>query len=179
MADGGTNMLDVEQAIREVGSVYQALTGRNIEVGRTELPPEIDTKAYVEDRYRQFKSILESPEKAGASRAFDPAWAPPLEVIELEREVRYEIDLPGVTRDQVSVTVVGDWLVVRGRRGGVPAPGANVRYSERGSGAFQRVIALSPRARRDAVHSALKDGVLVATVPTDGPATSARPVDVA
>jgi HSP20 family protein len=171
-------MLDVEQAIREVGSVYQALTGRNIEAGRTELPPEIDAKAYIENRYRQLKSILESPEKAGAAGAFAPAWAPPMEVVELEREVRYEIDLPGVSRDQVSVSVVGDWLVVRGRRGGVPAPGANVRYSERGSGAFQRVVALPPRARRDAVSSTLKDGVLVVGIPTDGPAATAQPVDV-
>lgn len=170
-------MLDVEQAIREVGTVYQALTGRHIEVGRSELPPEIDPRPFLENRYRQFKTFLEAPEKAGAA-AFTPVWSPALEVVAGEHEVRFELDLPSVPRDQVHVSVLGEWIVVRGHRGGVPAPGAEVRYSERPAGAFQRAIALPPRARRDGIQAALRDGVLTVTVPTDGPAGTAHPIEV-
>jgi len=191
ISDGGADMLDVEQAIREVGSIYQALTGRTIEAGRAELPPEVDPRGYLESRYRQFKSILASPQQGGASPAFDrgyaesaqrtsfdPVWAPPLEVVELEQEVRFELDLPGVARDQVSVAVHGSLLVVRGRRGGVPAPGAAVRYTERGGGAFQRLIALPARARRDGIHAVMESGVLTIGVPTDGPGGAAQPIEV-
>jgi len=172
------NMLDVEQAIHEVGQVYQALTGRNIEAGRAELPPEIEPRAYVEYRYRHLKSILESPRKAAGEAPFEPAWAPPLAVVEAEQEVRYELDLPSVPRDQVTIAIVGEWHVVRGRRGGVPSPGAQIRYTERPGGPFQRVIALPPRARRDGVHAALREGVLAISVPTDGPGGAAQPIEV-
>jgi HSP20 family molecular chaperone IbpA len=177
--DGGINMLDVEQAIREVGQVYQALTGRTIEVGRAELPPEIEPRAYLEDRYRKLKSILAAAPPVAADASFDPVWAPPLAVVEAEHEVRYELDLPSVPRDQVSLAVVGDWLLVRGRRGGVPAPGVQVRYTERPGGAFQRVLALPPRARRDAIQASMREGVLTIGVPTDGPGgAAAQPIEV-
>jgi HSP20 family protein len=158
-------MLDIEQAIREVGTVYQALTGRAIEAGRSDLPPELDggAQAHVEERYRQFKSLIEA-------RA---AWVPALAVIEHEREIRYEIDLPAVSRDQVAISVLGGFLVVRGQRGGGPA-----RYAERPAGVFQRVIALPPQARRDAITASLRDGVLVVGVPVDGPSDGPVVVEI-
>jgi HSP20 family molecular chaperone IbpA len=167
-------MLDIEQAIREVGTVYQALTGRPIEAGRSDLPPEIEppARAQIEDRYRQFKSIVDSP-MAGASVApMHATWTPPIAVIESELEVHYEIDLPAVSRSEASVSVVGNFLVVRGVRGASTASTSRARYDERPSGPFLRVIALPPRARRDAIHARIHDGVLQVTVPTDGPAAT-------
>lgn len=168
-------MLDIEKAIREVGTVYQALTGRPIEAGRSDLPPEIDAQAHIEDRYRHFKSILAASGPGVAPPA--PGWAPSLEVIEREGEVRYDIDLPAVGRDQVSVSVFGGFLVVRGQRGGI-APGAAVRYSDRPAGPFQRVVALPERARRDGIQASLREGVLAITVPTDGPGGAALDIEV-
>jgi HSP20 family protein len=170
-------MLDIEQAIREVGTVYQALTGRPIQAGRSEAPPpEMDgaARAHVEDRYRQFKTILDSP-AARAAAPQSPAWTPPLLVSEEEGHLRYEIDLPAVPRDQVGVSVMGGFLVVHGQRGGPPG---SVRYSERPAGAFQRVIALPESARRDGIQASLHDGVLSVTVPTDGPGGAAIAVEI-
>jgi HSP20 family protein len=179
-------MLDIEQAIREVGTVYQALTGRPIETGRSDTAPEIDAsaRAHIEDRYRQFKTMVGSPFAEAAPAA--PAWVPPMTVIEQDLEVRYEIDLPSVSRDQVGVSVLGGFLVVRGMRqppvpeaNAVPnGAGAAVRYTERPSGAFQRVIALPPRARRDGITASLREGVLAVTVPTDGPGGAAVAVEI-
>jgi HSP20 family protein len=169
-------MLDIEQAIREVGTIYQALTGRPIEAGRSELPLEIDARAHIEDRYRQFKTMME-PAAAGAA-PFVPMWAPPLEVREDQAEVRYELDLPAVSREQVGIEVAGDSLVVRGQRGGAPPSGGAVRYSERAVGPFQRVIPLPPRARHDGIQASLRHGVLVVTVPTDGPGGAAQPIEI-
>lgn len=171
-------MLDVEQAIREVGAVYQALTGRPIEPSRSEMPPNVDVSAHVEGRYRQFKTMIDTAPRGPGAMPFLPVWAPPLEVIEHDQEVRYELDLPAISRDQIGISVIGDSLVVRGMRAVVPAPGAAVRYSERPTGAFQRVISLPARARRDGIQAAQKDGVLIITVPTDGPSGSPLPVDV-
>jgi HSP20 family protein len=171
-------MLDIEQAIREVGTVFQAITGRPIEVGRSDLPADIDgsARAQIEDRYRQFKSIMDSPMAGATVAPLAAAWTPPLAVFENELEVHYEIDLPAVSRGEVSVSVLGNFLVVRGVRGGrAQAP---ARYSERPLGPFQRAIALPPRARRDGIAASVHDGVLHITVPTDGPSGAAVNIEI-
>lgn len=172
-------MLNVDQAIREIGAVYQALTGRPIEPGRSDLPPEVDPVAHVEGRYRQLKTMLDLGARPNGTDVTPPiAWSPAVEVQELEREVRCLVDLPGIARDQVSVAVNGDHLVVRGQRASSLPPGATLRHSERPAGAFQKIIAMPPRARRDAIEAALRDGVLVVTIPTDGPVPTTAPIDV-
>ncbi len=173
-------MLDIEQAIREVGTVYQALTGRPIQAGRAEAPPEMDgaVRAQVADRYRQFKTIIDSPLGGAGARPLTPTWAPPIAVTEHEAEVGSEIDLPAVRREQISVFVMGGFLVVRGERSGAPAKEGALRYTERAAGPFQRVIALPGNARRDGIQAALHDGVLSVTVPTDGPGGDAVAVEI-
>jgi HSP20 family protein len=169
-------MLNVEQAIREVGAVYQALTGRAIERSVSELPPEVDPFLHLESRYQQFKAMLDVS-GANVGRGSVIPWSPAMEISESDREVRCELDLPAVSRTQVSVSIMGDYLVVRGER--VMAMTSNsIRHSERHMGPFQKVIALPPKARRSAIEAILRDGILVITVPTDGPSNGTTTVDV-
>ena len=171
-------MLNVEQAIREVRAVYEALTGRPIEATGADLPPVVDPQAHIEARYRQFRALLEAP-AGGAGRTQEaPAWWPAVDVIEAEREVRCEIDLPGTTREQVSVSLVGDHVVVRGRRTIAPPAGGAVRHAERLAGPFQRVIALPPRARREVTRAVLQDGVLSIAFPTGAPDAEAASIPI-
>jgi HSP20 family protein len=170
-------MLDIEHAIREVGAVYQALTGRAIAAGQADLPRDVEPRAHIEERYHQLKAMLASPAPGQAPGAAS-VWAPPMEVVELEGEVRYDIDLPAVPRSEVAVAVVADCVVVTGRRVAAPPAGAAVRFSERPSGPFQKVIALPARARRDEIHASLRDGVLSVVIPTEGAAQTPLPIDV-
>jgi HSP20 family protein len=169
-------MLDIEHAIREVGAVYQALTGRAIEAGKADLPRDVEPRAHIEERYQKLKEMLASPAAVGAGGA--PVWSPAMEVVELGGEVRYELDLPAVSRSDVSVAVVGDCLVVAGRRAAPVAPGAALRFSERPVGPFQKVIALPSRARREGIRAALREGVLSIAIPTEGAPGEPRPVEV-
>jgi HSP20 family molecular chaperone IbpA len=178
-------MLNVEHAIAEVASVYQSLTGKPIEPGRYEPPPEVDPLGQAESNYRRFKGMLErqaptaQPPNAPAPAAAT-AFAPAADVVELEREVRVHIDLPGVPRDHVSVAVAGDVLVIRGERPMGRPQTSVVRHGERRGGPFQRVIALPPRGRREGIEATLREGVLTISIPTDGGAAEAAemPVDV-
>jgi HSP20 family protein len=176
-------MLNVEQAIAEVAGVYQSLTGRPIESGRYELPPEVDPLGQAETNYRRFKGMLEQKAQTPPPSNAIPsgiAFAPPADVVEMEREVRVQIDLPGVPRDHVSVAARGDVLVVRGQRPASRAPGSVLRHGERRAGPFQKVIALPPRARREGIEAALRDGVLTISIPTDGSGAdeAETPIDV-
>jgi HSP20 family protein len=183
-------MLNVEQAIAEVASVYQSLTGRPIKPGRYEPPPEVDPAGQAETNYRQFKSLLEQAARAGAesqsqshSRERGPAMphvVPAVDVVELEREVRVCVDMPGVVREHVSVCISGDALTIRAERTAARAQAGMMRLEERRKGQMLRTIALPPRARREGIEAALRDGVLTISIPTDGSGaeTSEIPVDV-
>jgi HSP20 family protein len=166
-------MLNVEQAIAEVASVYQSLTGRPIQPGRYETPPEVDPAVQAENNYRQFKSLLErraqtvAPPTSPVGMA-GPSFVPAVDVVEAEREVRLMMDLPGVPRDHLSVTVTGEAICVRGERPAGALQTGLVRHRERRVGAFQRLVALPPRARREGIEATLRDGVLSIVIPTDG-----------
>ena len=155
-------MFNVDEAIREVSSVYQALTGAQLQAGKSELPPEEDPKRYVQARYELFRHMcqaMQAPQMA--------AWSPPADVVETDTDVRIELDVAGVSRTDVAVTIDDNVIWVRGSR--APTNGGQIRHSERAAGMFQRAFALPPRAKRERVEAAFRDGVLTISVPLEGP----------
>jgi len=173
-------MLNVEQALAEVASVYQSLTGRPIKPGRHEIAPEVDPVSLAETNYRQFKSLLEQKARGPVEpqQKERSAYAPPVDVIELEREVRVLVDMPGIAREQVSVALAGDVLTVRGERMAQRGQTGAMRLEERRKGAMLRTIAMPPRARRDGIEATLRDGVLTIAIPTDGSTTEPTEIPV-
>lgn len=164
-------MLNVEQAIAEVASVYQALTGKPFTPGRYESPPEVNPLELAEGNYRQFKRLMEQrTQNAADPRKGAPATtiAPPVDVFEFEREVRVTFDLPGVPRDQVSVSLTGEILTIRAERAAGRNTSGVCRVEERKKGIMLRSMSLPPRARRDGIEAVMRDGVLTVSIPTDG-----------
>jgi HSP20 family protein len=161
-------MLNIEQAIKEVSGVYQSLTGRPIPPGQFELPPEVDARAHVEARYRTFKALLEAKDRTGTGTRPVPSFAPPLDIVEMERDVRVDVDIPGVSRADLTVSLSGDKIVIRGERPNGRGQGGIVRYKERPAGVFSKTVVLPPRARREGIEATLRDGVLSILIPTDG-----------
>ena len=74
-----------------------------------------------------------------------PAWEPPIDVLEDEREIVVVVAMPGVAADRVQVTHEAGALVVRGVRA-LPFEGARfrIRQLEIPYGTFERRIALLP-----------------------------------
>jgi HSP20 family protein len=168
-------MLNVEQAFAEVASAYQALTGQPFKPGRYESPPEVNPLEQAEANYRQFKRLMEQrTQNGGDPRKAAPMAAvpPPIDVLEFEREVRVMCDLPGMTRDQVNVSITGEALTIRAERTALRTGNGSgmCRLEERRKGAMLRSVALPPRARRDGIEAILRDGVLTISIPTDGTA---------
>lgn len=76
------------------------------------------------------------------------------------------MDLPGVHRDDLEVTTVGDDLTVSGQRARPELPdGADVRRSERAFGRFRRSIRMPADVDADRVGAKLENGVLRLTLP--------------
>lgn len=178
-------MLNVEQAFAEVASVYQALTGEPFKPGRYEVPPEVNPVEQAEANYRQFKRLMEQRTQGGGdvrkqATVTITSVAPPIDVVEFEREVRICVDMPGIMREHVNVSVVGETLTIRAERGQNRQVGGHCRLDERTKGSLLRSIALPPRARREGIEAHLRDGVLTISIPTDGSSSdkSETPIEV-
>lgn len=176
-------MLNVEQAFAEVASVYQALTGEPFKPGRYELPPEVNPLEHAEANYRQFKRLMEQRNQTGgdmrkAAPGMPIAIPPPIDVMEMEREVRVCVDLAGVTRDQVRVAVQGECLTIRAERMANRNGVGVSRLEERVKGTMLRSVALPPRARREGIEALMRDGVLTITIPTDGTASDKTEIPI-
>jgi HSP20 family molecular chaperone IbpA len=98
----------------------------------------------------------------GALRA--PAWEPPVDVLETEREVQVLMALPGVDPERVEAVIDGADLVVAGSRV-LPAAlrTAVIHRLELPQGRFERRVPLPP-GRYSSVRRAMADGCLVITL---------------
>ena len=74
-----------------------------------------------------------------------------------------EAELPGVSDQDVEITVHNGMLSIRGER--KPAEGRRYLYDGRSYGRFERVITLPEAVQADNVQAALKDGILSLTLP--------------
>ncbi len=93
-----------------------------------------------------------------------PAWEPPVDVLETDREVLVLMALPGVDPDRVEALIEGNDLVVAGSRV-LPAVlrTAVIHRLELPQGRFERRMAL-PAGRYSAVRRSMSDGCLVITL---------------
>ena len=94
-----------------------------------------------------------------AGPAASKVW-PPVNLWADEQRIVASIDLPGVSRDAIDVSVEGDTLSIRGER---PARDDNgtVLLAERPTGRFARTIRLPTRVDPDNVEARYQGGVLV------------------
>lgn len=81
-----------------------------------------------------------------------------------------EAEVPGLTMEDIEVTVVGNELTLRGERKETERTSYHRR--ERGVGVFQRVVPLPAPIDADKVEAKLSHGVLTITLPK---AEAARP----
>ncbi len=89
------------------------------------------------------------------------AWEPPIDVLELEREVLIFVALPGVDADQVQTVIEGGSLVVAGRRVLPPQlRSAVIHRLELPQGRFERRVPL-PAGHYAAARRATSNGCLV------------------
>lgn len=91
---------------------------------------------------------------------------PPVNVLNSPEDMVVQLEVAGVKRDDLDISITGETLVVKG----VKHPSANeeeVRYQrrERGSGEFSRNIVLPDRVEPDCVEARLVDGVLTVRLP--------------
>jgi HSP20 family protein len=98
-----------------------------------------------------------------------------------ERTYDISMELPGVSEDDVELTLEGDMLTVRGeKRTHEERKGDTWFFSERQYGAFRRSFRLPEDAETQGVSAHMKDGVLHISIPRReaSPKASVRKIDI-
>lgn len=93
-------------------------------------------------------------------------WNPQVETFQRGDQFVIRLDLPGMARDDVTVEVTADSVIVQGeRRSEFEDTREGFYQSERSYGSFYRAIPLPEGAIGDNANATFKDGVLEVTVP--------------
>lgn len=114
---------------------------------------------------------------AGSQQA--SAWMPAVDVYETGDRYVVTAELPGLTREQVDVSLDENRLTIRGARAAAVGDQQSGQYHqvERGHGSFERTFEFVDTIDQNAISADLREGVLTVTLPKR-PATAARHIEV-
>ena len=93
-------------------------------------------------------------------------WAPALDVHENKDSFSIRVELPGMKREDIEVSLQDGALVISGeRKEEKVAEGTEVHRQERFYGRFSRALTLPSAVAGDKVKAQYKDGILTVTLP--------------
>lgn len=96
----------------------------------------------------------------------ETAWRPPADIYDSPEGVVIQLDLPGVEKQDVSVEIKNNRMIIRGiRQAGGDIAREQYYRRERLNGPFQRSFALRATVSPDSIKASFKNGVLTITVP--------------
>jgi HSP20 family protein len=105
-----------------------------------------------------------------------PTWAPRLDIVERTDGFVLEVDLPGLTREQVEITFAKSVLTLTGERTIARAEDDKAVRGERWAGRFSRSVEFTTEVDPSGIKAAMHDGVLRIEVPKS---ESSKPVRIA
>ena len=104
------------------------------------------------------------------------SWMPTVDISETENGYEIRAELPGVSENDVNVSVTDNVLTVKGeKQQEKETEGKNYHRVERRYGSFQRSFTLPRHAETDAIKAGFKDGILTLGIPK---AEAAKPTEV-
>lgn len=93
-------------------------------------------------------------------------WAPATDFGETESAYTVSVDLPGVTKEDISISVHDNVLTLKGERKSETEESNDGNYRvERWRGAFERTFRLPKDVKQDDIQARYENGVLHVTVP--------------
>jgi HSP20 family protein len=103
--------------------------------------------------------------RAGAVAQAQPVRVPAVSVRETEQAIVLVADLPGVSLDQVEITIDQDVLTLRGAAAAVAHDGFRLLHREYAEAGFARSFAVPEGIDRQHIAAVAANGVLTLTLP--------------
>jgi HSP20 family protein len=92
-------------------------------------------------------------------------WTPALDLYQTNDDVVAVVELPGMRKDDIEISLHDGTLSISGERKDEVAEGDKATRTERLVGKFRRSIALPTRVDVNKVNASYKDGILTITLP--------------
>jgi HSP20 family protein len=131
--------------------------------------PELPFTSLQRDINRLFDSFFPGQELSKGTEAWEQPlthYHPKIDVMETDREVRVQAELPGMEEKDVEVLLSNDTLTLKGeKKAEVEEKGKTYYRLERSYGTFHRTIELPAEVQADKVEASFKKGVLTVTLP--------------
>lgn len=103
-------------------------------------------------------------------------WSPAVDILERDAEYEVRMELPGVRKDDVKITIENNILTIRGEKKQESSDeGKGYRRVERSYGTFERSFTLPTSVRSDKIDATVAEGVLTVRLPK---AEEARPKEI-
>jgi len=94
------------------------------------------------------------------------AWTPAVDIAEHDEQYLVEVELPGVNKEDVKITLENNILTIRGeKKQEKETRKESYHRVERSYGSFQRSFTLPTTIKSDKIDAAYKDGILQITLP--------------
>jgi HSP20 family protein len=142
----------------------------------TKLNPLLNELTTTRDRLNRFFDRNDEWDTEG--NLFVPDWAPSVDILEKENEIRIKAELPGVEAKDVAVTVDNNVLTIKGERHlEKDVKKESYHRMERAYGSFSRSFSLPDTVDTGNVRAEYKDGLLTLSLPKKAAAKS-RTVEI-
>lgn len=93
------------------------------------------------------------------------AFTPSADIIENDEQFRLVMDIPGLNKEEITVSLKNGVLTISGERTMDAVEGETVKRRERPMGAFSRSFAIPEDANTAEIKASFKNGVLTVTLP--------------
>jgi HSP20 family protein len=107
------------------------------------------------------REVDKGQEATTATRAFMPN----ADVFETEDDLTVVLEMPGVDRENINITVENGLLTVEGRINFGKYDGLQPLYSEYNVGPYRRSFRLSSRVNQEKISAEMRDGVITLVLP--------------
>jgi HSP20 family protein len=167
----------IDRLYDNVSTLYEQVTGQKYQENRLNaklppFPPGVKPEEFLETEIRQLRDCLT---QQATTLQYPPSfcWSPPMEIYSTEKQYGISIDLPGVTRADVMLSVANGQLVLKGERAFQKPEGLKTHHQfEKYYGPFQQRIPLAADADAREIEARFKNGVLEITMPKSEKAES-------
>jgi len=124
-----------------------------------------DAVSVQRDINRLFDNFFRSGSPVEETRATS-YFAPAVDIAEQENEYIVKVELPGVAKDDVKISVESNILTIKGeKKQEKEEESKNFHRVERSYGSFQRSFTLPSTVKNDKIDAAFNSGILTITMP--------------
>lgn len=159
-------MQDLATTVEEFRNLHRTIFGQPAPEGGPEtlmpFPPGVDP---IEHALAEAQHVRQLVERATFAPRLD-AWTPPADSYAGEAAVVVRVEVPGVSREDIQVHIVGRQCIVRGERKPPQGPRETTPMSiERPWGFFERRFVLPAGCQVDGMTARYAEGVLEIHIP--------------